>query len=172
MDPYHAWSSSGGELGCPAYAGMDPLRFSSYTVRLPRLRGDGPPFFVVVMPLIQGLLGCPAYAGMDPENRLEKRWTFRLIKAAPPTRGWTRIVPSDRQRTVSRGCPAYAGMDPVRRYGRSSSFHRLPRLRGDGPSPTCSALRFRAAGRGDGPMMADQVPQTAAPPTRGWTRLR
>src|SRR4051794_29222605 len=55
-------------LGSPAYAGMDPqLQIGSVTtLRLPRLRGDGPrsghwPGRVQ--------RGSPAYAGMDPSFR-------------------------------------------------------------------------------------------------------
>ena len=52
-------------MGCPAYAGMDPcgVVMPSYSVRLPRLRGDGPQI-------------------------LSRNLLRRL--AAPPTRGWTR----------------------------------------------------------------------------------
>ena len=75
-------------IGCPAYAGMDPKIGSAQITHsgLPRLRGDGPP---------------------ASKPRWREPW------AAPPTRGWTQ----DRVEAVlfCCGCPAYAGMDPRQR---------------------------------------------------------
>ena len=71
--------------GCPAYAGMDPTSGvkAGLVERLPRLRGDGP------------------RAVTELKDALA---------AAPPTRGWTRVL--QQRRPFRSGCPAYAGMDP------------------------------------------------------------
>ena len=92
-------------LGCPAYAGMDPhpLALEWRNRRLPRLRGDGP----------------------LTTERLEQYGA-----AAPPTRGWT---PANEQDAFfPSGCPAYAGMDPGVTLSKRP-LSGLPRLRGDGP---------------------------------------
>ena len=72
-------------------------------LRLPRLRGDGPP-----IPDVQVSCG----------------------GAAPPTRGWT--LEKKGWKWTTCGCPAYAGMDPPAAFCRRNLL-RLPRLRGDGP---------------------------------------
>ena len=71
--PTRGWTRSGrdevpGDYGCPAYAGMDPLKLATSTPSggLPRLRGDGPK--------------CKPFPVTESQ-------------AAPPTRGWTLIVP-------------------------------------------------------------------------------
>ena len=113
--------------GSPAYAGMDPMRPSSTSLRiwLPRLRGDGPSHM---------------------------RGTTARSMAPPPTRGWT--FAGNGRRPDRNGSPAYAGMDP-RRFPSECRWHRLPRLRGDGPR-TRHAMAMRIG---------------APPPTRGWTPL-
>ena len=114
-------------------------------------------------------LGCPAHAGMDPcrsengpvsgglprsrgDGPSDSSSPASPIRAAPLTRGWTRERDLDGPR--SRGCPAHAGMDPSSRSTRRPPS-RLPRSRGDGPV---------VAGEG-------APAPTAAPLTRGWTRL-
>ena len=91
--------------GYPAYAGMDPRfgNISRPSVRLPRLRGDGPAEHLVRLPL---------------------SW------ATPPTRGWTRYIFG--RGWIFMGYPAYAGMDLVH-LDAAIDFPGLPRLRGDGP---------------------------------------
>ena len=175
--------------GCPAYAGMDPLkkRIGIPSRRLPRLRGDGP----------YSALACkPALA------------------AAPPTRGWTFARPSQLARRP--GCPAYAGMDPSAADVEMDRVG-LPRLRGDGPKSSFSRYKRPMAApptrgwtvlgwsrrnhgegcpayagmdpavgdwrgrptrlprlRGDGPKKPRILLSLAkaAPPTRGWTPKR
>ncbi len=91
--------------GCPAYAGMDPVRqkIGTGAYRLPRVCGDGP---------------------------VKRPTTVRTCLAAPRMRGWT--PRSSRNPLSLLGCPAYAGMDPDmdRRRARPG---RLPRVCGDGP---------------------------------------
>ena len=72
--------------GCPARAGMDPVRelVRRCLWRLPRASGDGP-----VSPLKK--IFVPA--------------------VAPRERGWTFDIPKHRNSTT--GCPARAGMDPI-----------------------------------------------------------
>ena len=111
----------------PAHAGMDPVHPSAPPGegRLPRTRGDGP---------------C-SRSGMT------------TTRTAPPhTRGWTL-----RQRLVAEdvgGSPAHAGMDPPPSPGADPAA-RLPRTRGDGPTPNHGS-----------PARA-----SAPPHTRGWTRV-
>ena len=104
---------------------MDPERdrYLRLTPWLPRLRGDGPRNRA-------GVMGVPL--------------------APPPTRGWTRH--GECRSRPPRGSPAYAGMDPAL-LGIGFCFHRLPRLRGDGPLAAYIRVKnFKAP-----------------PPTRGWT---
>ena len=113
--------------GSPAHAGMDLLLIGAGETWawLPRPRGDGPAMSEV---------------------------TIDLIRAPPPTRGWTLIT--SKHIDLVHGSPAHAGMDP----GRATRFgirRRLPRPRGDGPF---------FADRPDGGHLAP-------PPTRGWTLL-
>ena len=175
--------------GCPAYAGMDPIRIYTKSGRngLPRLRGDGP-------------------------LRLWLR--RRRTTAAPPTRGWTHIERA--HRLSAEGCPAYAGMDPWQPTP-ASPLMWLPRLRGDGPRAVLSVSSQSVAApptrgwtlipagpaaaatgcpayagmdpirkafyedmlrlprlRGDGPLTPTDAfaELRAAPPTRGWTHNR
>ena len=71
-------------------------------------------------------------------------------EAPPPTRGWTQadeaVVGGD------PGSPAHAGMDLCRSRWRTHT-PRLPRPRGDGPTP----------------YQSDGIVFGAPPPTRGWT---
>ena len=91
--------------GFPAHAGMDPRRspHSGRCGRLPRTRGDGPPF------------------GPGPEEE---------EPASPHTRGWTR--PGGGIQAPAHGFPAHAGMDPRASEGHRRRYG-LPRTRGDGP---------------------------------------
>ena len=112
--------------------------------------------------------GFPAHAGMDlttfpdgdvrpglPRTRgdgpLLRSLSRRMLMASPHTRGWTH-APSE-QLPVAVGFPAHAGMDPAT-PAPAPTDSRLPRTRGDGP-----VSRRRA-----------NVPGTASPHTRGWTR--
>ena len=165
---------------------MDPVQWGngSSPHRLPRSRGDGPRYVVVVRgyngapPLARGWTparersggmgpGSPARAGMDPRPELERLVLSRLPRSrgdgprtsdsrssrsgAPPlARGWTHGP--WRVHLCAGGSPARAGMDPSRpSLGKSS--RRLPRSRGDGPSP-----HFAGAGA-----------ELATPLARGWT---
>ena len=110
--PPHArgWTGANGriydpETGSPACAGMDPSGFSNDAAgsRLPRMRGDGPPY--------------PALA------------VAREV-APPHARGWTPLHGCGR--AVPRGSPACAGMDPLGATDEAAT-PRLPRMRGDGP---------------------------------------
>ncbi len=93
--------------------------------RLPRSRGDGP-----------WQIPSPTYTTLAP----------------PLTRGWTRCASTSAP--CPSGSPAHAGMDPGC-PAPSSLPTRLPRSRGDGPSP----IAWRAS-------------SMAAPPlTRGWTLM-
>ncbi len=119
----------GGREGFPAHAGMDPGR--SVTAdplrRLPRTtRG----WTLSVRWRLGCSSGFPAHAGMDPDA--------------------TGI-----QLTGATGFPAHAGMDlsPAAVEGAST---RLPRTRGDGPTP------IMGVGTAGG----------ASPHTRGWTVFR
>ena len=112
--------------GFPAHAGMDPGGHRADRGRggLPRTRGDGP---------------FPASA------------PAAMVAASPHTRGWTHLFPEGV--LLSAGFPAHAGMDPGSRGG-ATRRGRLPRTRGDGPSP-----------------MTGRTPRRrASPHTRGWTR--
>ena len=95
--------------GCPACAGMDPVRPGAGPAqeRLPRVCGDGP--LVVTRPGV-------------------------VLRVAPRVRGWTRV--HQLRRRADRGCPACAGMDPATDRARR---HRpgLPRVCGDGPADWC-----------------------------------
>ena len=152
--------------GCPAYAGMDPKEAicQGREDGLPRLRGDGP----------------------EPLSPL-----YLLYKAAPPTRGWTRIGGGSLLRLD--GCPAYAGMDPVGDLMASVLRWAAPPTRGWTllrgrpvlPFLGCPAYAGMDPGgpvdatprtglprlRGDGPRAAGSRKSRlrAAPPTRGWT---
>ena len=113
--------------GFPALAGMDPSATTS-VVRLrglPRARGDGP-----------GSLG--GGGGADG--------------ASPRSRGWTPL--RCRHPSLRGGFPALAGMDPPY-FMAMKPQERLPRARGDGPSPLADA-----AG-----------PTRASPRSRGWTAV-
>ena len=111
--------------GFPALAGMDPASTCGRqtSARLPRARGDGP---------------CPL-------TREDSK-----MRASPRSRGWTRAGGEDMTYTI--GFPALAGMDldmcETLSFGR-----RLPRARGDGPSPRAPPPDRRAA----------------SPRSRGWT---
>ena len=112
-------------VGFPAHAGMDPPPRPPATAaeRLPRTRGDGPYF---------------------------EEGVLVVATASPHTRGWTRS--NDELHSHECGFPAHAGMDPsTSRTWRAGC--RLPRTRGDGPSPLSTCV-----GR-----------STASPHTRGWT---
>ena len=118
-----------GILGSPAPAGMDPelIRPGCLAPRLPRTRGDGPG------------------TGQN----------FDAVNEAPPhPRGWT--FSGSELAPFAHGSPAPAGMDPVA-SASSTRRSRLPRTRGDGPTPP-----------------EDSAGNKRAPPhPRGWTpRLR
>ena len=85
---------------------MDPPKrgTSTFKIRLPRTRGDGPS-------------DCETYP--------------RQAKASPHTRGWT--ASGAIADITSSGFPAHAGMDPRSSELRSRTS-RLPRTRGDGPT--------------------------------------
>ena len=72
------------------------------------------------------------------------------MSASPHTRGWT--PPAAEEPEPPAGFPAHAGMDPPRprAHGRPT---RLPRTRGDGPTPSNPNARG----------------SRASPHTRGWT---
>ncbi len=112
----------------PAYAGMDRRwrRSTGHWSRVPRLRGDGP-----------------------WQRRPNPLWSG----CSPPTRGWTGRAPEH------RGCrgvfPAYAGMDRSV-MNKTPRVGGVPRLRGDGPTPTSWVVAGVAC----------------SPPTRGWTEAR
>ena len=106
---------------------MDPVaRTQPRDARwLPRPRGDGP---------------------------AQRSHGVHLVKAPPPTRGWT--LKSFGVQAYVSGSPAHAGMDPQLARDPGAD-HGLPRPRGDGP-------------------LAERVPApltSAPPPTRGWTRV-
>ena len=133
--------------GCPAPAGMDPLRdyFAAKAMGLPRTSGDGP----------VTLNGC------DTHDR-----------AAPHQRGWTLRQPH--QARPPCGCPAPAGMDPAATMKASPSSW-LPRTSGDGPNSSAPwQTGYRAARTsGDGPASPalNLSEEAAAPHQRGWTLL-
>ena len=133
--------------------------------------GEAPPptrgWTIGSLILIAVVYGSPAHAGMDPCARAPRPsgpWLprprgdgpvphhldRRRHPAPPPTRGWTAGAPRVRRQDV--GSPAHAGMDPSPRRARSRTAW-LPRPRGDGPSWTSSTTK----------------PNSAPPPTRGWT---
>ena len=114
------------QVGFPALAGMDPESDLPGRERgwIPRARGDGPD-------------------GGEPDR--ERR------QDSPRSRGWTHDV--DALLARLDGFPALAGMDPAT-IGPSSSRRRIPRARGDGPSPSSS--------RSDA--------NTDSPRSRGWTQ--
>ncbi len=103
--------------GYPAYAGIDLIGglTASFRTRLPRIRGDRPPLKTDI-------------PGWKP--------------ATPHTRGSTPLPDSLDNRTP--GYPAYAGIDPWRSAG-TGSWWRLPRIRGDRPSSSCTSLAFIVA---------------------------
>ena len=111
--------------GFPAHAGMDPRRLSHRRLRpwLPRTRGDGP-------------------------EAVRSSWNGH--RASPHTRGWTE--PSLALGQLHPGFPAHAGMD-LGHLGRPYQAQRLPRTRGDGPTPE----------------MVAAYEAKASPHTRGWT---
>ena len=108
--PTRGWTPQGhtlsrGEFVSPAYAGMDPGHglHTDRDLRLPRLRGDGPPTASAI----------------------------RISQSSPPpTRGWTSYRLFKRIHTTVS--PAYAGMDPHPPEDTAMDTS-LPRLRGDGP---------------------------------------
>ncbi len=93
------------QRGCPAHAGIDPIRRAAHAARcgLPRTRGDRP---------------------------AEATRQDTLRRAAPHTRGSTRVY--DLQGLAVEGCPAHAGIDPWRDVSHARRC-RLPRTRGDRP---------------------------------------
>ena len=104
------WSRSQGLVdddarGSPAHAGMVPVRGETphQIERLPRSRGDGPPWV----------------------------WALTFKRVAPPlTRGWSLL---DALATkAALGSPAHAGMVP-RLGDADGDASGLPRSRGDGP---------------------------------------
>ena len=104
------WALSAGRRrrflgGCPARAGMGPLRPACATTRarLPRASGDGP--------------------RTDPCC-----WT--PMPVAPRERGWA--PPGVNPMFYQDGCPARAGMGPASDAKRVEA-ERLPRASGDGP---------------------------------------
>ena len=115
-------------MGSPAYAGMDPSggTRAEILMRLPRVRGDGP-----------------------SSCRLRQK----SAKAPPRTRGWT--LRQELYTALEPGSPAYAGMDPWI-ASLCTAYHRLPRVRGDGPALVT---------------LGTEIPM-APPRTRGWTRVR
>ena len=159
MDPgYLKQHPQAATEGCPAYAGMDPMSSGTLSEngwkRLPRLRGDGPMSLRTWREFALDT-GCPAYAGMDP------------LSANGPLKSFL------------EGCPAYAGMDPQMAFCSRHQAHRLPRLRGDGPTANRPFVTYNGLWlprlRGDGPQSLDDsyssLASLAAPPTRGWTRI-
>ena len=165
---------------------MDPStpEAALLTLRLPRLRGDGP---------------------------IESAQIFRQVGVAPPTRGWT--LSSLSIAVYYHGCPAYAGMDPMCDTDIRITTG-LPRLRGDGPVQSANDIYSQLVApptrgwtlnrllertgrhgcpayagmdpkvmlakkvkirlprlRGDGPqcLKMARVLDVVAPPTRGWT---
>ena len=124
------WTHVGGGVirlvsGFPAHAGMDPSPsdLRSRLTRLPRTRGDGP---------LAEIIG---------------RGVFQ---ASPHTRGWT--LSADDAFLAKVGFPAHAGMDRALSAVRVP-HGRLPRTRGDGPTPSARSSRTASA----------------SPHTRGWT---
>ena len=134
------------QAGYPAYAGIDPTisSVSAYPARLPRIRGDRPPWSTG-----QGGIrrGYPAYAGIDlfysffvvtnkrlPRIRGDRPTTTslpnNLLPATPHTRGSTWVEEDGEKRRV--GYPAYAGIDPGKAFADGSDLG-LPRIRGDRP---------------------------------------
>ena len=111
--------------GFPAHAGMDPGTISVVHdgLGIPRTRGDGPALAI------------------------NADWT---LTDSPHTRGWTRVHHAHWR--PARGFPAHAGMDRSPATPASLSA-RIPRTRGDGPSP-------RALPPSSSP---------DSPHTRGWT---
>ena len=153
--------------GFPAHAGMDPGAAGSghRRRRLPRTRGDGPPFTnrAAVERRAAGH-GFPAHAGMDPRHESELAMKDGLprtrgdgpyyeikrqaaVLASPHTRGWTPVA--RRLPDRAEGFPAHAGMDPLRPAACSDGG----RLHRDGPPAMA-----RTAGS-----------SPASPHTRGWT---
>ena len=100
------WRGMIGQLGYPAYAGIDPRMLGRYftSLGLPRIRGDRPP-------------------GSDLPQL--------SVQATPHTRGSTLCYHYAPQ--ILRGYPAYAGIDPS--VGDANMpVLRLPRIRGDRPT--------------------------------------
>ena len=93
------------DVGSPAHAEMDPPRGSPGEPgsRLPRTRGDGPPF---------------------------EHIRNNILMAPPHTRGWTHSPRSGQVR--QGGSPAHAGMDLGAELV-ADLHNGLPRTRGDGP---------------------------------------
>ncbi len=92
--------------GCPACAGIDPIRrgFCNLKAWLPRMRGDRPRSSATV----------------------KRSWP-----AAPHARGST--LQREHRARCAAGCPACAGIDPRRRAG-ARRVRGLPRMRGDRPT--------------------------------------
>ena len=115
------------------------------------------------------------------------------LRDSPHARGWTSHV--DPAPLAQAGFPARAGMDP-RRACRGSARSRIPRTRGDGPSPAPTAPSVdadsphargwtgggspggrgrrripRTRGDGPGPLMTIAIALSDSPHARGWTAL-
>ena len=140
----------------------------SIPIRVPRARGDGPPWAVEVRRMADRV---PRARGDGPKTVL-RRLAKRLC--SPRTRGWTVDgLSEDRQQRVF---PAHAGMDRPRR--RSQARHlRVPRARGDGP--LADELRDRYgivfpahAGMDRRTKPSPRGRSRCSPRTRGWTEGR
>ncbi len=122
--------------GCPACAGIDPVRTTSTASRrwLPRMRGDRPALSTA--------------SPCDPG-------------AAPHARGST--VASRRGRALRCGCPACAGID-LQQEETQWQRMRLPRMRGDRPGESWFLARcLEAAPHARGSTLLRQLPSGAPP---------
>ena len=150
MDRWSRTRPHGGLLCSPHTRGWTGGRHSSSAPgrRVPRTRGDGPRYFGGVC-VVGDVF--PAHAGMDRPAHASPcggRW------CSPHTRGWT------------------ASLDRL-----LSLLDRVPRTRGDGPSP----LSRQAARRACSPHtrgwtgdrhLAIRIVGKCSPHTRGWTATR
>ena len=135
--------------GSPAHAGMDlhVTREPTESDRLPRTRGDGP-----------GVPQAPPHTrgwtrGCHPSG--PSRSGKSAPTAAPPhTRGWTRLT-LEHASVAENGAPPHTRGWTRALPGSNRRSPRLPRTRGDGPTPAWRALAL----------------EVAPPHTRGWTLL-
>ena len=193
--PPHTRGSTGRSLsrpgrpgGSPAHAGIDPPRTpaAAPAARLPRTRGDRPPWKVRLddaegaPPHTRGSTrtgrlsthpghGSPAHAGIDPLMRVG----YQALKGLPRTRG-DRPLPWD-PAEIASGAPPHTRGSTLCVAHHYDVFLGSPAHAGIDPPPTCLAATSPGLPRtrGDRPQIVqpEAFRLTAPPHTRGSTRL-